>query len=183
MERVSFIEMKTGTAEEFQMLAARDEEFAHTLPDRVLQIIKMQEMDDGGYQINRLQHVLQTATRAYRDGASDEWIVAALAHDMGDIIAPDNHASVAAEILKPFVSEEIYWVVKHHGIFQGVFFWHHIGRDQHAREKYRGHPYFESCERFCEQWDQNSFDPNYDTLPLEFFEPIVQRVFRKNPYQ
>lgn len=181
MEKVSFIEMKSGTAEEFQMLAARDEEYSHELPNRILDILKFQEQDDGGYQVNRLGHVLQAATRAYRDKASEEWIVAALMHDIGDVFAPDNHAAVAAEILKPFVTEEIYWVIKHHGVFQGYYYWHHIGRDKDAREKFRGHQYFDSAVNFCERWDQNAFDPNYDTLPLDFFAPMVRRVLTKEP--
>ena len=174
--------MKAGTAEEFQMLAARDEAYSHALPDRILEILSTQASDDGGYQVNRLEHVLQTATRACRDGASEAWIVAALLHDVGDVLAPDNHSAVAAEILRPFVSDEIYWVIRHHGVFQGVYYWHHIGRDRHAREAFRGHPYFASAERFCEQWDQNSFDPHYDTLPLEVFAPMVRRVFTSQPH-
>ena len=173
--------MKDGTAAEFQLLKDLDEEFGKTLPNRILSMLQLLAADDAGYQISRLDHVLQTATRAYRDGASDEWIVAALLHDVGDVIAPDNHSVVAAEILKPFVSEEVFWVVRHHGLFQGVYYWHHIGRDQNAREAYRGHPYFGSAEKFCERWDQNSFDPAYDTLPLEFFVPYVERVFRAQP--
>ncbi|WP_041681851.1 MULTISPECIES: HD domain-containing protein [Cupriavidus] len=177
MEKVKFIEMKAGSAEEFQMLAARDEIYSDGLPRRLIDMLKLQASDDGGYQVNRLEHVLQTATRAYRDGASEEWIVAALLHDIGDVLAPDNHSAVAAEILRPFVSEEICWVIRHHGVFQGFYYWHHIGRDQNAREAFRGHQYFQSAERFCERWDQRSFDPDYDTLPLHVFEPIVERVF------
>lgn len=173
--------MKDGTAAEFQMLSALDEAFSKTLPDRILAMLNMLAADDAGYQVSRLDHVLQTATRAYRAGASDEWIVAALLHDMGDVIAPDNHSVVAAEILKPFVSDEVHWVVRHHGVFQGVYYWQHIGRDPNAREAFRGHPYFDSAARFCEEWDQNSFDPAYDTLPVEFFRPYVERIFSAKP--
>lgn len=173
--------MKDGTAAEFQLLSRLDEEFSKTLPLRILKMLRMLADDDAGYQVSRLDHVLQTATRAYRSGASDEWIVAALLHDMGDVIAPDNHSVVAAEILKPFVSDEVYWVVRHHGVFQGVFYWEHIGRDPQAREEFRGHPCFDAAARFCEEWDQNSFDPAYETLPLEFFEPYVARIFLAAP--
>ena len=182
MDKVSFTEMRFGTAEEFQMIADRDKLYSNDLPGRLIAQLKMQEDDDGGYRVNRLEHVLQCATRAYRDGASDEWIVAALLHDLGDTLAPDNHGAVSAEIIKPFVSDEIYWVVRHHGLFQGYYYWNHIGRDRDAREKYRGHAHFAAAERFCAVWDQNSFDPNYETLPLEFFEPILTRVLlRKVP--
>lgn len=181
MQKVNFTAMKDGTPAEFKLLSDLDEEYSKTLPDRILKMLKFLADDDGGYQISRLDHVLQTATRAYRSGASDEWIVAALLHDMGDVIAPDNHSVVAAEILKPFVSEEVFWVVRHHGVFQGVYYWQHIGRDPNAREAFRGHPYFDSAARFCEEWDQNSFDPDYETLPLEFFVPYVNRIFLAQP--
>lgn len=181
MDKVTFTAMKNGTAAEFKWLAELDEQFSTTLPRRIINMLKFLADDDGGYQISRLDHVLQTATRAFRAGASDEWIVAALLHDMGDVIAPDNHSVVASEILRPFVSDEVFWVVRHHGVFQGIYYWHHIGRDRNAREAYRGHPCFASAVRFCEEWDQNSFDPDYDTLPLEFFVPYVERIFRARP--
>lgn len=181
LDKVKFTAMKDGTAAEFRWLAELDEKFSETLPRRIINMLKFLADDDGGYQISRLDHVLQTATRAYRCGASDEWIVAALLHDMGDVIAPDNHSIVASEIIRPFVSDEVFWVVRHHGVFQGVYYWNHIGRDANAREAFRGHPYFDSAARFCEEWDQNSFDPAYDTLPLEFFVPYVERIFRAKP--
>ncbi len=181
MDKVTFTAMKDGTEAEFKWLAELDEQFSGTLPQRIINMLKFLADDDGGYQISRLDHVLQTATRACRAGASDEWIVAALLHDVGDVIAPDNHSIVASEILRPFVSDEVFWVVRHHGVFQGIYYWHHIGRDRNAREAYRGHPYFDSAVRFCEEWDQNSFDPAYDTLPLEFFVPYVERIFGARP--
>ena len=105
----------------------------------------------------------------------------ALLHDIGDSIAPDNHSALAAAVLRPFVSEENHWLVKHHGVFQGYYFWHHIGGDRDARERYRGHPCFEMTANFCERWDQRAFDPDYETLPLEAFEPAVRRLFAKEP--
>ena len=107
--------------------------------------------------------------------------MAALLHDIGDLLAPHNHSEVAAAILKPYVSKRTYWVIKHHGLFQSYYYAHHSGGDRNAREKYRGHPYYEAASAFCHLWDQPSFDPNYDTLPLETFEPLVRRIFSRDP--
>ena len=182
MESISFTRMDQGTAEEYAFLGRLWE--AHKkdhLTDSVLGLLKQMQGPTLGYQIDRYQHSLQSATRAQRDGADEETVVAALLHDVGDSIAPDNHSQVAAAILRPYVSEKTYWVVLHHGIFQGHYFWHHSGGDRDAREQYRGHPHFEACADFCERWDQVSFDPAYDTLPLEAFEPMVRRLFASEP--
>ncbi|MDH3970240.1 MAG: HD domain-containing protein, partial [Rhodospirillales bacterium] len=134
-----------------------------------------------GYKIDRYRHSLQTATRALRDGADEETVVVALLHDIGDPIAPENHSEVAAAILRPFISEDNYWLLKHHGVFQGYYYFDKIGRDRDARERFRGHPCYEKTVMFCERWDQTSFNPDYDTLPLETFEPMVRRIFAREP--
>ena len=141
----------------------------------------MQESYPGNL-IDRYQHSLQTATRAFRDGAEEEVVVAALLHDIGDLLAPENHAALAAAILKPYVTPGTHWMLEHHAIFQGYYFWHHIGGDRYAREKFRGHPYFKPTAEFCHNWDQESFDPSYDTLPLTSFEPMVRRIFAREPW-
>jgi predicted HD phosphohydrolase len=133
--------------------------------------------DPGGYAVDRLTHSLQTATRAQRDGRDDEYVVCALLHDIGDTLACFNHADLAATILEPFVSEKNHWIVKHHGIFQGYYFFHHLDLDRDMRDRFRDHPYWKDCAEFCEKYDQNSFDPAYDTLALEHFEPLVESVF------
>ena len=115
----------------------------------------------------------------YRDGRDDEYVVCALIHDIGDNLAPANHAEFAATILQPFVSEENYWIVKHHGIFQGYYFFEFLGLDKNMRDKYSSSPYFNSCKEFCEKYDQNSFDPDYDTLDLDYFIPMVKELFKK----
>ena len=182
MESISFTRMDQGTAEEYAFLGRLWEKHKQDhLTDSVLGLLKQMQGPTLGYQIDRYQHSLQSATRAQRDGADEETVVAALLHDVGDSIAPDNHSQVAAAILRPYVSEKTYWVVLHHGVFQGYYFWHHTGGDRDAREQYRGHPYFEACADFCERWDQVSFDPAYDTLPLEAFEPMVRRLFEREP--
>jgi len=182
MDSINFTRMDQGTAEEYAFLGRLWEEHKKDhLTDGVLGLLKQMKGPTLGYKIDRYEHSLQSATRAQRDGADEETVVAALLHDVGDSIAPDNHSQVAAAILRPYVSEKTYWIVLHHGIFQGYYFWHHSGGDRNAREQYRGHPYFEACADFCERWDQVSFDPDYDTLPLEAFEPMVYRLFAREP--
>ena len=182
MDSISFTRMDQGTAEGYAFLGRLWEEHKQDhLTDSVLALLRQMRGPTLGYRIDRYQHSLQSATRARRDGADEETVVAALLHDVGDSIAPDNHSQVAAAILRPYVSERTHWVVLHHGIFQGYYFWHHTGGDRDARERYRGHPHFEACADFCERWDQVSFDPDYDTLPLEAFEPMVRRLFAREP--
>ncbi len=183
MESVSFTRMEDGTREEYAFLGGLWQ--AHhqegVLADNVLGLLERLAGPTLGYKIDRYQHSLQCATRALRDAADEETVVCALLHDMGDSFAPDNHGELAAAILRPYVSEANRWIVEHHGLFQGYYFWHHLGRDRDARERYRGHPQFEACAEFCARWDQTSFDPDFDTLPLAHFEPMVRRIFAREP--
>lgn len=182
MDSVSFTRMDEGTAEDYALVEGLLKEHKEaTLADNVLGTLKMMQGPKLGYHIDRYAHSLQTATRALRDEADEETVVVALLHDIGDILAPDNHSQFAASVLRPYVSEENHWLVRHHGIFQGYYFYHHFGQDRDARERFRGHPCFEMTAAFCERWDQVSFDPAYDTLPLEAFEPMVRRIFAREP--
>ena len=183
MDMVSFTRMDQGTEEEYRFLEDIEVRQKEThLVENILGLLQSLAGPSLGYQIDRYQHSLQTATRALRDEADEETVVAALLHDIGDIYAPDNHSDFAAAVLKPYVSEKTHWIVKHHGLFQGYYFYHHIGRDRDGREQYRGHPHFQACVDFCERWDQRAFDPDYDTLPLETFEPMVRRIFAREPF-
>ena len=177
--RAKFTQMKDGDADDYSIIAASNAEDYNHLADKVLDHLRMLENDYGGFQVDRLTHCLQTATRAHRDGKNSEYVVCALIHDIGDNLAPANHAELAATILEPFVSEENYWIVKHHGIFQGYYFFEFLGLDKNMRDKYSDSPYFESCREFCEKYDQNSFDPEYDSLDLDFFIPMVKDLFKK----
>lgn len=179
---VTFIRMDEGTYDDYQLLEERFREHEARLADSVLEMLNRLAGDKLGYKIDRYQHSLQTATRAMRDGADEETIVVALLHDIGDILAPQNHSDLAAAILQPYVSKENHWLVRHHGIFQGYYFWHHIGGNRNERDRYRGHPMFERTAAFCEKWDQTSFDPDYHTLPLNAFEPMVRRLFDRKPF-
>ena len=182
MDRVKFTQMKDGDAEDYAFLTKHEIEHTKGTADRLLKALV--ELDEGlsGYQITRLGHSVQSASRAWRDGADTDWVVSALLHDIGDIFAPYNHDEYAATILRPFVREQCRWVVEKHGEFQMLYFGHHVGGDQHKRDAHRGHEFFDDCAAFCERWDQSSFDPDYPDLPLSFFEPMVQEVFAREPY-
>lgn len=176
MKSVSFTRMADGTAEEYAFLTPLYEKCRSGVSDRLLELLKAMKGDKLGYQVDRYTHSLQSATRAESDGADEETVVCALLHDLGDVIAPDNHSEVIASILRPYISEKNHWVLKHHGLFQGYYYFHHIGGDRNARERYKDHPFYQDCVDFCEKWDQTSFDPDYPTQPLEYFEPMVRKV-------
>lgn len=182
MDHVSFTQMKDGTKEDYEFLTEHEIAYTKGTADRLLKALVSLDESLSGYQITRLGHSLQSATRAERDGADTDWIVSALLHDIGDIFAPYNHDEYAAAILRPFVREQCTWVVEKHGDFQLVYYGHHVGADPHKRDAYAGHPYFEDCAEFCERWDQSSFDPDYDTLPVEHFADRVREVFDRTPY-
>ena len=175
-EVVSFTRMEDGTAEDYALLGRIEDAELEMFADRVLGWLLTME-DSAGYQISRLEHSLQAATRAHRAGEDEETVVCALLHDIGDHLAPANHSEVAAAMLRPYVSERSYWIVKHHGLFQGYYYFHFSGQDRHSRDRFRDHPWYQACVDFCANYDQNSFDPDYPTEPLDFFAPVVHRVF------
>jgi predicted HD phosphohydrolase len=171
--------MEDGTSEEYAFLAKHEAAFAHDLPDRIMTRLEGLRNSLSGYKVDRLEHSLQCATRAERDGADVDWIVCALVHDLGDDLAPYNHDSLAAAIVKPYVREECSWTVQHHGIFQYKYYADKVGLNPEERQKYKDSPYFEAAEKFCRDWDQNSFDPDYDSFPLAHFKPALEEVFRR----
>ncbi len=182
-QTVDFTQMKDGTAEDYALLHELEKPFLALTADRVLQELERQgDATLEGYKITRLEHALQSATRAHLEGADVDWIVGALLHDIGDGLAPQNHDRMSAEVIRPFVREEVSWVVEHHGIFQMIYYAHHYNWDQNARDRFKGHPSFDACAQFCERWDQSSFDPNYDYEALAFFEPMVREVFSRKAY-
>jgi predicted HD phosphohydrolase len=168
--------MSEGTAEDWQAIGVANAAFARALPDRLIRALRELGEDSGGFAVDRLEHSLQTATRAHRDGRDEEYVVCALMHDIGDLMGPANHAEVGAIIMKPYVSEANGWMMDKHGIFQGYYFFHYLGLDRDMREQFRGHPHFEYTAQFCHLYDQNSFDPDFDTMPLDAFEPMLRRV-------
>ena len=177
--RAKFHALTEGTYDDWQLIGGELQRFAKKLPDRLITHLKLLQGDYGGCPVDRLEHCLQTATRAYQAGRDEEYVVCALLHDIGDTLGSYNHADIAATIVEPFVSEENHWIVEHHDIFQGYYFFHFLGLDRDMREQYRGHPHFEKTEEFCRLFDEVAFDRNFKSMPLEAFEPMLQRVFRE----
>jgi predicted HD phosphohydrolase len=174
-----FHDMAQSTKEDWAAIMTHLAPYSKAGGKRVLDHLRLLDGDYGGFAVDRLTHCLQTATRAHRDGRAEDYVVMALIHDIGDTLGAYNHPDIAAAVIKPFVSEELHWIVQHHGIFQGVNFFHHIGLDRDMREQFRGHEHFAACEEFIDKYDCPAFDPNYDTAPLSFFEPMVMKLFEK----
>lgn len=184
--RASFTHMEDGSAEDWAIIAKDFAQYAALLPDRILTHLRLLDGDFGGFPVDRLTHSLQTATLAHRDGRDEEYVVCALLHDIGDTLGSFNHADIAAAILKPFVSEENLWMIEKHAIFQGYYFFHHLGLDRHLREQFKDYPQYTRTIEFCARYDAAAFDPDGEVLPLEFFEPMLRRVFaqpRRSIYQ
>ncbi|WP_395175364.1 HD domain-containing protein [Roseibium alexandrii] len=183
MKTVSFTQMKDGTKEDYDLLAEAEKPFHTATADRILAELKRQGEDTmTGYKITRMEHGLQSATRALRESADIDWVVGALLHDIGDGLAPQNHDRFSAEVIRPFVRDEVAWVVEHHGIFQTLYYAKHYNWDENARDRFKDHPHFQACADFCERWDQASFDPDYKSETLETFEPMVREVFDRKAY-
>jgi predicted HD phosphohydrolase len=175
-EMVSFRRMQDGTREDYLLLDRSERDYAAGLPDRVLEALRHLDHSLAGYSVSRLGHSLQVATRARQDGADDEMVLAALIHDIGDELAPYNHAQFAAAIIRPYVRAEVSWIVEQHGLFQNYYYVHHLGGNRDGRDRFKGHQWYAACAAFCERWDQASFDPDYPTLSLAEFEPLVHRI-------
>ena len=182
METVQFARMEDGTREDYELLFRDAHKIHEHIAPEVLGYLEKLRGSGGAFKVDRLEHSLQTATMAHRDGAEEEMVVAALIHDIGDFFAPLNHGDFAAAILKPYVSERTYWVVKHHPVFQAYYYAHHIGRDRDARDRYADSPHYQACVDFCHKWDQAAFDPDYDSMELDAFVPMVERLFSRPPF-
>lgn len=182
MEQVKFTAMEDGDADDYAFLTEHEIAYTKGTADRLLKALVSLDEGLSGYKITRLGHSLQSATRAWRDGADQDWVVSTLLHDVGDIFAPYNHDEYAAAILKPFVREQCTWVVEKHGDFQMVYYGHHVGGNQNKRDAFAGHMYFDDCATFCERWDQVSFDPDYSTEDIAFFTDMTRDVFARAPY-
>ena len=174
--------MKNGTKQDYLFLDKHEKDFANKTADRILKFMAGLTETLEGYQVSRLEHSLQSATRALKNNESEEMIVATLLHDLGDELAPMNHSEYAAAIIKPYVSKKTHWIIQKHGEFQAYYYAHHLGGDRNMRDKYKNHEYYQATIDFCEKYDQSSFDPNYKSYPLEHFKPMVKRIFSRKPY-
>ena len=175
--RATFARLQDSTQKDWQLIGGEFMQFAKGLPDRIMQHLQILEGDFGGFPIDRYTHCLQTATRALRDGRDDEYVACALLHDIGDTLGTYNHPDIAAAILQPFVSDANLWMVQHHGIFQGYYFFHHVGMERDMREQFRSHPHFERTAEFCELYDSPAFDAHAETFAISEFEPLLRRLF------
>lgn len=183
METVDFVQMKDGTAQEYRLLQRLEADYIESLPDRLLQALERLGDSLQGYKVSRLEHSLQTASRAEADGADIETVVAALLHDLGDELAPENHSQLAAAIVRPYVRAEVTWIIDKHGLFQMQYYAHHYGRDPHGHLAYKDHAWYGSCLRFCERYDQAAFDPSYPSRSLAYFEPMLREIFSREPFE
>jgi predicted HD phosphohydrolase len=177
VSRAGFTRMVDGTAQDWKIIETEGAEQARGLPTRLLAHLNLLRDDFGGFAVDRLEHSLQTATRAAEDGRDEEYVACALLHDIGDTLGPMNHDQIAAAIIQPYVSEKNHWIVSHHGMFQGYYFFEYFGLDKNMRDQHKDHKYYGDCDEFCRKYDQNSFDPSYSSMPLADFEPVVQRIF------
>jgi len=182
MKQAKFTQMKDGTKEDYLLLEKHEKKFIESTADRLIKFMNSLSNTLEGYQITRLEHSLQTATRALNDKADDEMVASALLHDIGDELAPLNHSEYAAAVLKPYVSEKTHWIIEKHGEFQMYYYAHHLGGNKNQRDKYKGHKYYQDTVDFCENWDQKSFDPNFKSLSLQEFEPFIKKIFSRKPY-
>ncbi len=182
MKKVNFTEMKNGSKEDYLFLDKLEKEYVGETADRILNFLSRMTTTLEGYKITRLEHSLQSATRAFRNNESEEMVVACLLHDIGDELAPLNHSEYAASVLKPYVSEKTHWIIEKHGEFQMYYYAHHFGADRFKRDKYKDHKYYQDTINFCEKYDQCSFDPEYKSMSLDEFAPMVKRIFARKPY-
>ncbi len=178
-DQAKYHAMIDSTVEDWAIIVKAAAPFQKDLPNRIVAHLNLLKGDCGGYAIDRLEHSLQTATRAHQAGQDEEYVVCALVHDIGDTLGPANHADIAAAMVKPYVSEQNHWIVEKHAMFQGYYFFHHLGLDRDMRDQFRGHPNFEPCAQFCHLYDQNSFDPAFKSMPLDAFVPMIHRVFER----
>jgi predicted HD phosphohydrolase len=175
--RAEFTTFEESTRDDWMVIASQLPVTQAMAAANIVEQLRMLERDHGGFPVSRLEHSLQTATRAEEDGRDEEYVLCSLVHDIGDTLAPYNHPSIAAGIVKPFVSEANQWMVEHHGIFQGYYFWHHLGMDRNTRDQFADSPYFEYTEEFCAKYDQTAFDPDYTSAPLSHYEPLIAKYF------
>lgn len=182
MERVKFTRMADGDRDDYALLDRHEREAAAAVGPRLVAALDMLEDTPSAYRVSKREHSLQCATRAYLDGADTDWVAAALLHDVGDVFAPYNHDEFAAALMRPYLREQCTWVIGHHGLFLRFYYAHHFGGDPEARQKLKDSPYFDDAVAFCDRWDQLSYDPNFKSLPLDTFLPIVEEVFAREPY-
>jgi predicted HD phosphohydrolase len=168
--------LDTVTPDEWRAMVASSGGRSHSIAEPMLGLLQA-TASHYVFAADHLTHQLQTATRAFRAGADDEVVLAALFHDVAEVFAGANHACVAATMLRPYVRDEVYHVMRTHSDFQGRYYNQYIGLPADAHLRHKAEPWYDLAVTFSDEWDQASFDPAYDTEPLSFFEPTVRRLF------
>ena len=176
MTATTFTRMDESTAEQWAVIGAETMQNQPRVADAFLDLLHRCADITDGFATDQLTHCLQTATLAERAGADAEVVVASLCHDVGKAVSVPNHGPIAAEMLKPYVRSDVYWTLYRHQDFQGRHYYHHFGKDPDARAQYEGEEWYDLAARFADEWDQTAFDPDYDTEPLEHFEPLVREI-------
>jgi len=180
---VSFTRMDQGTKDDYLLqseLYKKDQVL--NLKSRIIKLLNDLKGQFLGAKIDLYEHSLQAASRAFRNGEDEEIVVAALLHDIGELLCPQNHGEIASSLLRPLISPSTYWMLSNHEVFQGYYYFHFLGGNKDTRDIFKSHPDYEKTRRFCELYDQNSFDPDYPTMPLEVFEPLLDKILSRKPY-
>ena len=172
----TFTRMDESTAEEWAEIGRQTFENQPRVAESILAMLRSLESITDGFATDQLTHCLQTATNAEKAGADNEVVFASLCHDIGKVISTFNHPAIAAEIIKPYVRDEVYRMILVHQDFQGKHYYAHFNKDPDARSQYADEPWFELAARFADEWDQTAFDPDAETYPLEHFEPLVREM-------
>ena len=185
---MTFRRMRDATRAEWEEIERLEAELYDPADGALSLLETLRDAPLAGHPVNGYEHSLQAATRALRAGEPDDMVVACLLHDSAVGIAPANHGQVAAEILRPYVSDEVYWVVRHHGIVQKLQmvnhpYWGEAGAAEAAVSAIRSNPFFARTQRFCTDYDGASFDPAYPTLPLDAFRPQIEAVFSRETFR
>ena len=176
VDKATYSSMETSTASDWAIYRAKIPATLARMPDRLTQLLQDLATVDDGAPINGCDHSLQSATLAYKDDADDETVFMALFHDIGTLVSQSNHSEVSAAILKPYLSERGHWIIKHHGIFQGYYYFHHFDQDRNARDSYKDNPYYDACAEWCDRYDQRAFSSTYPSKSLDFFRPLIKRI-------
>ena len=180
-EQAHFTRMQDGTLEEWQIIAAAHyKHFKHTA-DTFIDLLKSLEQHTLGFACDQLQHALMAGTLARRAGASNEHIVIALCHDIGKSINVPNHGAIAAEMMKPYISEDSYHVIYNHQAFQGEYYYQYLGAPTDLRLQWNDESWYPLACKLVDEWDAPAFDPDFEVDSLESFIPLMREVFHDKP--
>lgn len=172
-----FTRMDQSTEQEWEHISEQHMPHIFDMPNRIMGMLKQLQTLTLGFSTDQLHHALQTATMARRAGAEDEMILISLIHDIGKVISVPNHGQIAAEMIKPYVSEDAYHVIRTHQDFQGEHYYQYMGKPQDLRKQFVNESWYAKAVEFTDEWDQAAFDPKYEVDSLESFEPLINKFF------